>query len=465
MEITHQNLLKKLTFLSDNFPNLGIRLSLAAKELQNAGTPPSESLIEELMAYCRDFANLKDKGLILAKSSQISTGAIVSFPDLEHLIKTVTSNTSKIESPTHQQALDILKQVLAIAHQEQTEYPPLKIVKAQATELYQIISNSNSTKLPPEGEALIEGTHPLSAVLKLVQQGQNLEDDQWLTLEEKVTNAFGKKLIVAISKGKLTISKTDVPKNAPLKTSGIKLPALEELDKSQQSVSQPTDIPKSTTETLPPLIVVPSGGAQPNQTTIDDPDVMILEDPTPQQPIDEIIIVPGVEPSKSSPTIHRPNVIFGDTTTRSSVNQKPGVSVGLKVLVHIQNIGDRIFGAQEYAGTRGQGFRVEAFQINIDRPVAGLNLEYMAHVDGMGDLPWLEAGKLAGERGKARRLEGFAIRLTGPQAVNYDVFYTAHVQNRGDLPVYSNGAYCGTRNQSLRVEGMKVWIQPKTNNQ
>ncbi|NES70714.1 MAG: hydrogenase, partial [Okeania sp. SIO2D1] len=219
-----------------------------------------------------------------------------------------------------------------------------------------------------------------------------------------------------------------------------------------------TNTQKSTVPSLPPLIVVPSGGAEPNQTAIDDPDVMILEDPTPinTKPVDEIIIVPGVEVSQNSSTVERPNTMLGETT-----NQKSAVSVGLKVLVHIQNIGDRIFAGQEYAGTRGQGFRVEAFQINIEPSIPGLNLEYMAHVSDIGDTPWLEAGKLAGERGKARRIEGFAVRLTGIQAGNYDVFYTAHVQNMGDLPVYSNGAYCGTRNQALRVEGIKVWIEPK----
>ena len=184
---------------------------------------------------------------------------------------------------------------------------------------------------------------------------------------------------------------------------------------------------------------------------------MILEDQTPAKPLDEIIIVPGVETPQNSPKIQRPNIMFEETTNKPS-----GVSIGLKVIVHIQNMGDRSFAAGEYAGTRRQGFRVEAFQVNIEPPIAGLNLEYMANIAGVGDTPWLEAGNLAGERGRKRRLEGFAIRLTGPQVSNYDIFYTAHVQNMGDLPVYSNGKYCGTRNKSLRVEGMKVWIQPKS---
>ena len=449
METAARNLLEKLASLSDNFPKLGIRLSLAAKELQNAGTPPSESLLEELMAYGRDFATLKDQGLELAKTSQVSAGAIFSFTDLENLIKALTSST---ESSNSQPVLDILNQILAIAHQEQPEFPPLQPVKAKAKELHQLISNTKSDKLPDEAQALIANTHPLSALLKLVKQGKSLDDEQWLELEEKVNATFGKKLMLAISREKLTIPNDSLPT-----TSGVKLPALEELD--QNIATQPTNTQKSTSPSLPPLIVVPSGGAEPNQTTIDDPDVIILEDPTPgkTEPVDEIIIVPGVEVSQNSPTVERPNTMLGETT-----NQTSTVSVGLKVLVHVQNIGDRIFGGQEYAGTRGQGFRVEAFQINVEPSIPGLNLEYMAHVSDIGDTPWLEAGKLAGERGKARRIEGFAVRITGIQAANYDVFYTAHVQNMGDLPVYSNGAYCGTRNQALRVEGIKVWIEPKS---
>ncbi|ABG51671.1 Clostridial hydrophobic [Trichodesmium erythraeum IMS101] len=438
MEITDHNLLPKLESLSKNFSNLGIRLSLAAKELQNRGTPPLESLLEELMDYSKNFTDLKDQGLKLAQKSQVSTGVISSLTELEHLIKTVIETA---ELSINQPALDILHQILAIAHEEQPEFPPLELVKAQAQELYQTISQTKSEKLSDDAQALIENRHPLSGVLKLVKQGKNLDDEEWLEWEEKVNAAFDKKLTLAISRGKLTIS------NAPLgKKSRIILPTLEELERDENLGSQPTALQKPTTKNLSPLIVVPSGGGESNQTLIDDPDIMILEDSTSAKSLEELIIVPGVEMPQNSSKTQRPI----------------GVSVGLKVIVHIQNLGDRSFAAREYAGTRGQSFRVEAFQVNIEPPIAGLNLEYMANIGGVGDTPWLEAGKLAGERGKARRLEGFAMRLTGDKASSYDVFYTAHVQNMGDLPVYSNGQYCGTRNKSLRVEGIKVWIEFKS---
>ena len=203
MEITDHNLLPKLESLSKNFSNLGIRLSLAAKELQNRGTPPLESLLEELMDYSKNFTDLKDQGLKLAQKSQVSTGVISSLTELEHLIKTVIETA---ELSINQPALDILHQILAIAHEEQPEFPPLELVKAQAQELYQTISQTKSEKLSDDAQALIENRHPLSGVLKLVKQGKNLDDEEWLEWEEKVNAAFDKKLTLAISRGKLTLT-------------------------------------------------------------------------------------------------------------------------------------------------------------------------------------------------------------------------------------------------------------------
>ncbi len=131
----------------------------------------------------------------------------------------------------------------------------------------------------------------------------------------------------------------------------------------------------------------------------------------------------------------------------------------LRVLVHLQGIGDRTFRDNEFAGTRGQSRRLEGFQINFNPPVAGLSMRYMAHLQGIGDVPFVNAGQFIGTRGQSRRLEGFAIRLTGTQASNYNVFYMAHLQRSGDTAVYQNGQFCGTRGQSRRVEGILVRVE------
>ncbi len=446
MAQTHQELFQKLASLSQTFPNLGTRLSLAAAELKTNGTPPSQSLLQELNAYCQNFAHLRDRGRELAKASPTAGdfSEITSLLDLENLLKASKSSTGDI----HQKALTILEGVTAIAHQDDPNFPPLKPVKAKAQELQQAISNSPPGQLHPEAKALAEETHPLAALLTLVEEQQDLDDDRWLALEEKVGPSFGKKLVVAISRGKLKVSKTTLPPSSKPPAAAIKLPSLEELEKPEVPVTPPTQKP---TQELPPLIVVPPGGATPTARATQVPDVMILEDPSSSEDQDEPIILPGIELSN---TVRGENNAFG---------QQGEVSVGLKVLVHLQGIGDRSFGAYEYAGTRGQGLRIEAFQINLDPPRNDLSIQYMAHISSIGDTAWLDEGTLTGERGRSFRIEGFAMRLTGGEASKYDVFYTAHIQNMGDSAVYSNGQYCGTRGKFLRVEGLKVWIQQKPN--
>lgn len=133
----------------------------------------------------------------------------------------------------------------------------------------------------------------------------------------------------------------------------------------------------------------------------------------------------------------------------------------LKVLVHLQNIGDVRFRDNEFAGTRGQSRRLEGFQIDFTPPVPNLGMRYMAHLQNIGDVPFVNAGQFVGTRGQSRRLEGFAIELTGSARSNFNVFYLAHLQNMGDTPFFQNGQFCGTRGQSRRVEGILVRVEPK----
>ena len=149
----------------------------------------------------------------------------------------------------------------------------------------------------------------------------------------------------------------------------------------------------------------------------------------------------------------------------SSVDLVTGQAIlpdpGLIGVVHIEGIGDRIFPEGAVGGTTGQSRRLEGFQINLDSPIPGLSMQYMAHVEGIGDTFWVGEGQYVGTRGQSRRLEGFAIRLTGWQASNYDVFYQAHLEGIGNTPIVGNGEFSGTRGQSRRVEAISVWVQPK----
>ena len=135
---------------------------------------------------------------------------------------------------------------------------------------------------------------------------------------------------------------------------------------------------------------------------------------------------------------------------------------GLDVLVHLQNFGDLSFRENEFAGTRGQSLRLEGFQLQISPPVSGLTMRYMAHIQGTGDVPFVNEGQFIGTRGQSLRLEGFAIELRGRSAGNFRVQYMAHLQGTGDTGMFQNGQFCGTRGESRRVEGILVRIEPTT---
>ena len=142
----------------------------------------------------------------------------------------------------------------------------------------------------------------------------------------------------------------------------------------------------------------------------------------------------------------------------SAASEASGYRLPLKVMANLQDLGDRTGREGEWVGTKGQARRLEAFAVSYARPPRGFGLEYMCHVQDVGDSAWLTAGALCGTRGQSRRVEGFAMRLAGPDAAAWTVQYQCHVQGSGDSAVMADGQYCGTRGQSLRVEAMLVTV-------
>ena len=89
------------------------------------------------------------------------------------------------------------------------------------------------------------------------------------------------------------------------------------------------------------------------------------------------------------------------------------------------------------------------------------HLEYFAHLQDIGDTDYVSQGTFVGTRGESRRLEGFAIRVAGKDAHEYDVFYSAHLQDDGDTAEFKNDEFCGTRFLSKRVEAIFVRLVKK----
>jgi uncharacterized protein YjdB len=92
---------------------------------------------------------------------------------------------------------------------------------------------------------------------------------------------------------------------------------------------------------------------------------------------------------------------------------------------------------------------------------AGVHLQYMCHLQDIGDTKWLSEGQWCGTKGQSRRLEGLAVRLVGPNAKGLQVAYRCHTQdNAGPSWWLADGEFCGTRGKSKRLEAFTIEIGP-----
>jgi len=138
------------------------------------------------------------------------------------------------------------------------------------------------------------------------------------------------------------------------------------------------------------------------------------------------------------------------------------VNPGINIMVHLANLGDVQFENKEgkLAGSRNQQRSLQGFSLEMTNPPDGLSLEYMAHLNGIGDSNWISEGNYIGTRGQSRPLQGIAIRLTGSNSSNYLVRYKVVMGGTGDSEWCMNGVFCGTRNQNKQIEGIIVEVKP-----
>jgi hypothetical protein len=352
----------------------------------------------------------------------------MSWGEVKRLLQSQPAATG---GDTKAQAIAILDRFDALDHREQPGFQPLVQFKQQVRLFRNQVSNAPANQLPADVNDLLSGKHPVAQLLKAVDEGDRLSDAQWATLQPTLEKVFGQTIAIAASRGKLYVSQV-APSPQPAATSPSATTPL---------ASQTVPTPKA--EQVRPQI---SGGA----------DLLMWGDAT------ETTTATKPAPSQPAPQSgqsEEPLIVFG---AKSLTGGTPTGSMPLTVLVHIQGLGDRQFASKEFAGTRGQSRSLEGFQLRLANAMSGVKLEYMAHISGVGDTPWVTEGHYLGSRGENRQVEGFAIRLTGESASRYTVRYSGHIQNMGDTPVMGDGQYCGTRGKSLRVEGFRVWVESRT---
>lgn len=104
-------------------------------------------------------------------------------------------------------------------------------------------------------------------------------------------------------------------------------------------------------------------------------------------------------------------------------------------------------------GTRNQALRLEALQINID----GIDFEYMVHLQGYCDTPFVPRGFMLGSMNLGLRIEGFQLNVKSiPDG--YKLQYRVNLQGIGLTEWVDAGTFAGTRGESRRLEYVEIRI-------
>ena len=113
------------------------------------------------------------------------------------------------------------------------------------------------------------------------------------------------------------------------------------------------------------------------------------------------------------------------------------------------------------SGTSGKAKRLEGIEISVSGN-KNLGIQYATHCQTYGWLPWSANGEMSGTTGEAKRLEAIEIRLTGADKDKYDVYYRVHAQSYGWLGWAKNGEPSGTAGYAKRLEGIQIVVVKKT---
>ena len=164
----------------------------------------------------------------------------------------------------------------------------------------------------------------------------------------------------------------------------------------------------------------------------------------------------------------------GYSARLEAIKITPPKGVTLNVMLHIEDLGDVWYDgvgqgiSDPVMGTEGQSRRVEGICINVTTlppALEGCKLYYRVHMADLGWSSWVQEGGYAGTKGEGRRVEAVQMRFQPEQDAsdpksNAGLLYQVHVQDYGWLPTVRDGMVAGTTGQSRRIEAIRFADPP-----
>src|SRR5919198_5122819 len=192
MNANVEELDRQLAGLTGRFADLGAKPSEAARELQDGGAPPSESLVQQL-------SQLRTQSLELCGEVAAAAQAVgVAIPpkvdtvnSLEPLLRAIGA---ALEAKRRQAALEqarkavieVLDVVLGVRHLDEEQFQPLVECQRQARDLHTAVIALNENNLH-QAQELTARVRGFSDFLTMLEGHERLDDERFARLDASVS--------------------------------------------------------------------------------------------------------------------------------------------------------------------------------------------------------------------------------------------------------------------------------------
>jgi hypothetical protein len=214
-----ENLTGRLEALKNSARELAAAMRDAAAGLENGSLDLALGLPERVQQLSQDYWALSREIQELARRHGVQFDPPTGMRDLAVLLARVQEKIESSQREAWQQARDrvlsTLEKVGRLVHREGVRLDALEKVKQTARALEAQIRQSEWPATPPEQAELESVQHPLVALLRLVEEGHALSDQEWERLHDVVRVAYPSELVTPVVRGKLRLAEVAPPAPTP----------------------------------------------------------------------------------------------------------------------------------------------------------------------------------------------------------------------------------------------------------
>lgn len=206
MSTTTEQFRSDLDELREELPLAAQMIERAGRNLAADGLVPDHDLITTLATIRRRFSTLQARLLRSVEDEGLQTELTDANTSLEVLQDTFAQlEEHRYQRKQNELVCDEARQILVAARQlvcEGSSTLPTEITEA-AGEMESELRATDYASVPAEVRELVEGPHPLVALLKLSAWGDQLDDEEWTQCHELVLDGLGRSVATAVARGRI----------------------------------------------------------------------------------------------------------------------------------------------------------------------------------------------------------------------------------------------------------------------